>query len=135
MIANWYAANIAMLQRIFGTVAYDDQCFTWVRIQNFILPPVYNQYSTSLLIRTPGYNLENHQGYQFYLNKVLRRTDGVSWTHYFDDHNYNDLADRNYARLSYHLRSFRPTMDLVSGDNLVDICQGVYNFLAQRQGV
>ena len=135
MIANWYGANAAMLQRLFGNVSYDDQCFTWVRIQNFTLPPVYNQYSTALLIRTPGYNIENHVDYHFYLNKVLQRTDGVNMTHYFDDASYNDLSRLGYARLSYHLRTFRPTMDLVSGDNLVDICQGVYNFLAQRQGV
>jgi len=135
MIARWYSANIEMLKRAFGTVTYDNKCFSWILIHVFPLPPMYNKEFTALLIETPGNNIENYTDYNFYADRGLRRPDISGFEHIFDENGYNNYADKGYSRLSLHLHSFNPNLDVISGDNLIDICQTVYHFFALKKGL
>jgi len=131
MIEKWYMENIMILARIFGQVSYDDSCFEWIRIHRFDLPDVFVQRQTALLILTPGYNIDNHLDYHFFVDLHLRRRDGVPPPFIHEDDKYNRLYDKGYARLSFHLNSFRPTTDVFSGDNLIELTKAVYHFLGQ----
>ena len=132
MIRHWYETNVRALQQLFGEVAYDHRQFYWVGIRSFALPPVFQESHSSLLITTPGANIENHDGYKFYLDLGLTRQCRDRERHIFENHGYNDLYKEGWARLSYHLDVFRPTPDVKSGDNLVHVVQSVYNFLGQK---
>jgi hypothetical protein len=132
MIRNWYMANIEILANIFGQIEYDDVSFTWVRIYRFELPQVFYQKSTSLLMITPEDNIDNHESYHFFVNKDLQRLDGIAPPFVHENDQWNNLYHLNWARLSYHLKSFRPTADVVSGDNLFGLAKAVYHFLGQE---
>jgi hypothetical protein len=135
MTERWYLANIRMLERLFNRVLFDDIAFQWILIHRFPLPPIFNKNDSSLLIKTPGANIQNHSGYQFYLDIQLSRKDLNNFKHIFEGGSYNDLRAKGYSKLSFHLQSFRPSYDFLNGDNLVDITQAVYNFLGQKSGV
>jgi hypothetical protein len=135
MIRRWYEINTKMLCRCYGQVSYDELNLSWIRIHRFKLPPVFRQSYTALLIMTPGQNIENYNGYDFYLDKELKRKDKKPMDHIFDGSGFNDLSGKNYARLSLHLKSFRPALDVISGENLLDMCEVVYNHLGQRKGI
>lgn len=134
-IRNWYMLNVQMLQRLFDQISIDDIAFQWVLIHRFPLPSIFDQYESALLIRTPGVNIENYAAYDFYLNMNLSRKDLNRFRHIFDVDPYNDLSHKGYSKLSFHLTSFTPAYDVLSGDTLVDIVQAIYNFLAQDTGV
>lgn len=135
MIKRWYEINIAMLCNYYGQVSYDDSNYSWIRVHRFNLPPVFIKSHTALLIRTPGENIENYDDYDFYLDKELKRIDKKPTDHIYDPSGYNNLSDKNYARLSLHLKNFKPALDVISGENLLDICEVVYNHLGQRKGI
>lgn len=132
MIEQWYLANIQMLMGTWGSVEYDDDEFSWLRINYFVLPAVYFQEYSSLLFVTPGYNLDNFQDYHFYVDPDLSRRDGVAPPFVHENHECNNLYDEGYARLSFHLTSFRATNDVVSGDNFLELAKAVHLFLAQE---
>ena len=133
---NWYEQNFEIIRRTLRTQVTHGRNYKWIRIEKFPLPPVYNKPSTKLLIRLPGLSgIENKSKYHFYLTKNLSRTDGIKMEHYFQNELYNDLLRKGYSRLSFHLRSFSPRLNAIEGDNLVDVIQAVYNFLAQKRGV
>jgi hypothetical protein len=135
MIQRWYEINITMLCRCYGQVSYDDLNFSWIKVHSFKLPPVFTKSYTALLISTPGQNIENYNGYDFYLDKELERKDNQPMDHIFGRSGYNDLSHKNHARLSLHLKSFRPALDVISGENLLDMCEVVYSHLGQRKGI
>lgn len=131
MIYSWYSMNVEMLRRLFPDVEYDDVNFSFIRIRDFPLPPgTFLQSSTNFLIVPPGRNIELHSAYKFYLNKGLIRTVSDSENHLFEEADYNDLRHLGWARFSFHLESFRPTWDVISGDTLIDVTQAAYNYLA-----
>jgi len=131
MIEQWYLATIQMLRQVWGDVDYDDIYFTWIRIFYFDLPPVYFQEYSDLLILTPGLNIENFQDYHFYVDQNLSRRDGISLPFVHENVHCNNLYNQGYARLSFHLKSFRATTDVVSGDNLFELAKAAYHFLGQ----
>ena len=134
MIFNWYAINAHLLQKIYGQVT-NCRNFSWILIWDYILPPVFNQTHSSLLITTPIENLTNFDGFGYYLNQRLHRIDNKPTNRLFDHQAYNNFSQKGYSRLSYHLKSFRPSNDVVSGDNLVSICKAIYYFLGDERGV
>ena len=133
MIDQWYLANIEILRRIWGFVEYDDESLTWIRILNFELPSVYYQEDTTLLFTTPGYNIENFRDYNFFVDQNLIRLDGIAPPFVHENNECNSLYNHGYARLSFHLKSFRPTPDIVSGDNFLELAKAVYHFLGQEE--
>jgi hypothetical protein len=131
MINQWYLINILMLQSIWGAVEYDDNLFTWIKIHHFDLPAVYYQKVSILLFMTPGYNIDNFKDYNFFVDLNLKRRDGVAPPFVHENDEYNNLYYQGYARLSFHLDGFRPTADVVSGDNYLELAKAVYHFLGQ----
>ena len=132
MIEQWYWMCLQLLSQVWGEIQYDDGAFTWVRIVYFDLPPVYHLSETSLLMTTPGYNIENYMDYHFFVDQRLTRIDGSKPPFVHEDDHCNNLYSHGYARLSFHLESFRPTQDVVSGDNLFELAKSVYHFLGQE---
>lgn len=132
----WFAGQLALLSKLPWRFEFDDSGCSWVRVLDFDLPKrVYVDKYTNLLLLIPFPNIENASGYSFYTNRFLARYDNARFHHIFDNAGYNDLHGQGYARLSFHLNSFRPTADIISGDNLVDLLEAVYHFLAQKKGV
>lgn len=134
-IAEWYLKNIRALQRVYGRVDYDQKGLSWILVDRFKLPPDFNRKDSVLLIETPKENLTMKDGFNFYLNKRLVRTDGKPTTRLHDDDGYNPYRDKEYSRLSFHVHDFRPKLDVVKGDNLIDIMESLYNFLGDARGV
>jgi hypothetical protein len=133
MIEQWYMANIEMLARIYGQVSYDDAYYTWIKVHLFDLPDVFIQRQTNLLMLTPGFNIDNYLDYNFFVDLNLQRHDGIDppFIHEYDK--YNSLYDYGYARLSFHLDTFIPTQDVISGDNLIGLAKAIYHFLGQAK--
>jgi len=131
IIRQWYLDCISELSRCFGVVEFDDLAFKWISIRDFLLPDTFCQEHSTLLIATPGMNIENYKGYNFYMDMGLRRTDGREFEHLFNKSLYNNLSDYNYSRLSFHLMAFTPRYPAVNGDRLIDIVQSLYHFLGE----
>jgi len=134
-IAKWYMQNINALGRVYGLVDYDQQGLSWILVHYFKLPPDFNRKESVLLIETPKENLPMKDGFNFYLDKRLVRTDGKPTTRLHDDDGYNPHRDKGYSRLSFHLQDFRPKFDVVKGDNLIDVMKSLYNFMNDVRGV
>ena len=132
MIEQWYLGNIQMLWQVWP-VEYDDGAFTWIKISHFDLPPVYYKDNSTLLFLTPGYNIQNFEDYHFFVDRDLMRQDGIDPPFVHENHECNSLYRYGYARLSFHLKSFRPTTDVVSGDNYLKLAKAVYHFLGQEE--
>jgi hypothetical protein len=131
IVHRWYLDCIRELTRCFGKVAYDHLAFSWILIEDFPLPNTFNEASSSLLTKTPGLNIENYTGYDFFMDLDLLRLDGHQTTHLIAGSVYNPHKMDGYCRLSYHLETFRPAYPIGKGDTLLDICQSLYHFLGQ----
>jgi len=132
MICRWYFDCIQELSQSFGRVLFDDLAFKWILIDIFPLPNTFHQTISLLLIKTPGENIENYKGYNFYMDQGLKRQDNEQNVHLIERSHYNDLKENNFARLSYHLKSFRASYPIHTGDTLLDVCQSLYHFLGRR---
>ena len=133
-IQNWYMSNIRALQKIYGQVEHSNS-FSWILIHNYSLPPCFNQTISALLITTPGENLMARDGFSFFLNQKLRRNDGRPTNRLHDNDNFNQYARKGYSRLSFHINDFRPHSVASKGDNLVELCISLNNFLGDERGV
>lgn len=129
----WYEENFKILKRIYEYISYDLRNYLYFYIFSFELPEIYTQRTTTLLVETPGYQINNHEGFNFYVTKGLSRLDGTtSYEHIYENHGYNRRYEEGYARLSLHLNSFKPCLyDVMKGDSLLNVIQATYNFLAQ----
>jgi|GEM_PF-3012343 len=134
-IAKWYMQNIKALEYVYGLVDYDQAGLSWILVYYFKLPPDFNRKDSVLLIETPLENLTMKDGFNFYLDKQLVRTDGKPTTRLHDDDAWNPHRDKGYSRLSFHINDFRPKLDVVAGDNLIDVMKSLYNFLGDERGV
>lgn len=130
-VSDWYSDCLYELSEYFE-VGYDDLEIEWILIYNFLLPEVFLQEESPLLITTPGANIENFSGYDFYMDLDLTRMDGNQQKHLIEQSNYNNLNHLDFVKLSYHLRSFNPRNPASSGDTIFDICQSIYHFLGKR---
>jgi len=131
-VIQWYLFCIRELRQYFGALYIDDIAFNWLQIIDFPLPNTFLQSSSTLLLKIPGENIENHYDYDFYMDLNLNRMDGQQTKHLIDRSGYNPYHNRGYCRLSYHLQSFNPTLPICNGDTLLDICQSLYLFLGQK---
>jgi hypothetical protein len=131
-ITQWYIDCLGQLSQYFPTIAYDDIALRWIMIAKYPLPQTFIAPDTTLLIETPGPNIDNHTAYNFYTNLNLTRIDGAHAAHLIDKDSYNPYRNQGYCRLSYHLTIFRPTFPAANGDSLTDICQSLFHFLSER---
>ncbi|MCB2189868.1 MAG: hypothetical protein KQJ78_25930 [Deltaproteobacteria bacterium] len=134
LMARWFMANIAMLQRALGPINFDDVAYRWFRVERMPLPPVYWKRETKLLTKVPYPNLSHADGYNFYSDQYLSRRDGAVFQHIKEHAAWNDESDLGYARISFHLTSFNPSPDMLHGDTFIDLMESVYNFLGQEKG-
>ena len=131
----WVAINVNMLRKIYGEILHAND-YRWVLIIDFVLPNCFSHKYSALFIKIPVHNLSISDGFSFYLNKHLTRIDGKPINHLFDDYDYNDLRHKGYSKLSYHFyNNFRPSLDVMSGDTLIDICKSIFYFLGDVRGV
>ena len=131
VIYQWYLDNAKELFHYFGKILIDDSVLSWLLIENFPLPHTFHQKDSVLLVTTPGINIENHAGYDFFMTLNLSRLDGKQETHLIDREGYNPYKSQGYCRLSYHLKAFNPSYPIEHGDRLLDACQSLFHFLAR----
>ena len=109
-----------LLARHFGTVDYDDEDGRWVQIPHFPLPSGWDRAVTALLLDLPsGYPHVPPDG--FYIDRFLRTRRGQRIDHYFEERGtYNPYADKGWGWFCIHPNrgAWRPTSDLIGGDNL-----------------
>lgn len=119
----WVYQESLLLARQFGTVDYDDEEGCWVHIPHLPLPAGWDRPTTALLFDLPdGYPHIPPDG--FYVDRLLRTRFGHRLDHYFEERStLNPYADRGWAWFCIHLdrRAWRPTADVVSGDNLLKL--------------
>jgi hypothetical protein len=89
LIHKWYLDNANELYRYFGKILLDDSGLLWLSIQSFPLPHTFQQRNSVLLIKTPGVNIENHTGYDFFMDLNLKRLDDQQEKHLIDRESYN----------------------------------------------
>ena len=131
-VIRWYFYCIRELHQHFRFIYIDDIAFDWLQIIDFPLPNTFFQSSSTLLLKLPGENIENHYDYDFYMDLDLNRMDGQQTKHLIDGIGYNLYQNQGYCRLSYHLQNFNPTLPINNGDTLLDICQSLYHFLSKK---
>jgi hypothetical protein len=106
-------------------VSYDDEDFTWIRIEEFPLPEHFQQKTSRLLLYLPGVHRPvTIPPLSFYLDSNLVTADGRTPAHVFNDasrHEALDLTHQGYAYYCLLIPVWRPTADVVSGDTLVGV--------------
>jgi hypothetical protein len=109
-----------LLARQFGVVDYDDEDGRWVSIERFPLPAGWDRRATGLLlVLSKEYPHVPPDG--FYIDRFIRTRSGRCVDHYFEERDrLNPYADRGWGWFCIHLtrRAWRPTCDVVHGDNL-----------------
>ena len=129
----WYSDCIKEICRYFYSVEYDDAAFKWVLIPEYVLPKAtFKQKSSALLLQTPGWNIENHHGYRFFMDLNLSRLDGLQTAYLIETEGHNPYRNLGYSALCYHLEFFNPKYPASEGDTLLTILQSLYSFLGQE---
>jgi hypothetical protein len=112
-----------LLARQFGVVDYDEEDGQWVRIPEFPLPEGWGRPVTELLLVLPsGYPHMPPNG--FFIDRHLRTQSGHRIDHCFEERGeYNPYAAKGWAWFCIHLdrQAWRPTGDILHGDNLVKL--------------
>ena len=114
--------EVALLLRWFDRVDYDHVGRSWVVVHDYPLPAGFNKPSTPVLMLIPAdYPQVPPDG--LFVDKGLNIPG-----HYHQEHGgRNPFGDRDWAWLCAHLagRGWRPSADVVAGDNLVTLL-GLY---------
>ncbi|MGH2352755.1 MAG: E2/UBC family protein [Chloroflexota bacterium] len=114
--------EVGLLLRWFDQVDYDHVGRNWVLVHEYPLPHRFNKPSTPALLLIPAdYPQVPPDG--LFIDKGLNIPG-----HYFQQQDRrNPFGDKDWAWLCAHLaqRSWRPSADVVGGDNLVTLL-GLY---------
>jgi hypothetical protein len=156
-IAAWYYYACLLLEKYYGNIQVCSK-FTWVMVDNFRLPPNFNQTYTPLLITTPGEYLTSPDGFKFYMDRRLYRTDIYHTDRFFDDHSFNELRDKGWNKFCLHVKQLKPIIPdvqriystygagtkraknvicsmILEGDNLITVVKTLYNFIGDKEGI
>jgi hypothetical protein len=113
-------AEVALLRRWFRRLAYDDIGRNWVMLPRYDLPRGFNRRATPVLILIPAdYPVVPPDG--IFVDMGLNIPG-----HYFQEKGpRNPFGDKDWAWLCAHLdkRGWRPSADLVGGDNLATLLE------------
>ncbi len=127
---HWILQNSRLLSRRFGkyNVAINKKSLQSIKIMSFRLPSNWKQIYTELLIVLPkGSQIFYSPPERFYLNWGLRAINGRVPGHYFENHSFNDLAEKYLARFSFHINEgWNPNMKCEKGVNLLHVLDGLY---------
>lgn len=125
----------------FDRVIYDRRSYKWFEVFDFPLSEWWRQPSTTLFVKLPPVgNILIYPPDYVYVDQGLRTLSGLMVGHYYEDgEGFNDMAHEGWARLSLHMESWRPSPDVVSGNNLLDLVELVYyrmsEWAKQAEGV
>jgi hypothetical protein len=117
-------AEVYLLRKRFTKVEFDPDGY-WVCIYDFDLPRGCNKAQSCLLI-------ELDSSYPFtppkncYIDRNIRSSSGEPIDHYFPGSRENKFFAKGWAWLSLHLDGWKPTANIVQGDNLLKFCDLVY---------
>ena len=132
-IKRWYKGNVIILSKVYGTVEFDSVAYSWIYIRDFILPDCFTTKTSALLITTPMDDLMRPSGFNFYLNQNLKRNDGKPTSRLHIQN--NPYYRYGYAWICLHINDFRPRMNPNKKDNILDLCQSLYNFIGDTEGI
>lgn len=134
IVHQWYHDNIELIRAIFPDkfIKYDKGSYTWLYIEDFDLPSGWVPPYSNFLMRMAGLDggIETAP-YGFYVDKGLRTVSGRKPEHYFEGTTVNDLAELNYSYLSIHIRTWKPSLDVISGHNLATAIDLIYKRMAR----
>jgi hypothetical protein len=138
----WIDQCLQMIAERYGfdRLDYDRSSYKWFEIFDFPLSEWWLQPSTTLFVKLPPVgNILTYPPDYIYLDQGLRTVSGLKVSHYYENGEFNDMAYEGWARLSLHIKSWRPSPDVVSGNNLLDVVDLVYHDLdrlaKQAEGV
>ena len=124
-------SEVALLRRWFDRVEHDDVGRHWVLAHRYRLPPGFNRRSTPVLILIPAdYPQVPPDG-------IFIDTGLDIPGHYFQGPGpRNPFGDKDWAWLCAHLRqkSWRPSADIVGGDNLATLLELYATIFAEMRG-
>lgn len=130
-IINWYRGNIELLKLVYpdSDIDFDREDYSWVVLWDFVLPKNWRPRKSALLIQLPGIRGPiNSPPKSFYLDKGLRSTSGRTPGHYFETrHGDPIIQKKGYAWYCLFIKSWIPTADIISGDNLATVVDIIYN--------
>ena len=129
----WHFRNIQLGKCFFPSLKHAPD-FSWIMIPNFPLSSIWNKRSTPLLIIQPGLNgdIFNCCPDNFFCDKGLRYANGDCDSHILESSCWNNYAEKNWARISWHINHWKPSRDVISGHNLLSILEGLNSFFRKR---
>lgn len=126
----WMLQNVQLLSSRYGTdgVVLDGQTWHAILIFYYGLPRSWKQRTTRLLIVMPaGSQIFHTPPNRFYIDRGLRTVTGQKPSHYFEDHHFNDMANQDVARFSFHLiEGWNPKVQCNQGTTLLDVIDALY---------
>lgn len=135
-LSTWYYQNIVLLHQVFNDkiIRFDGNAFSWFLIQDFDLPPIWVPAFSDLLVVMAGLNGGFEiPPYDFYLDRNLRTKNGACLSNYFEEPGEsNKLGHLGYAYLCIHLMDWQPSLDVVSGDNLLTVVDLIYQRMSSE---
>ncbi|MGE4489422.1 MAG: hypothetical protein AB7E95_07765 [Kiritimatiellales bacterium] len=125
----WIIENLMLLAKAFpeSEMAYDSENFTWIFIRSFPLPENIRQKYTRLIMITPGRlgPISQAPG-NVYVDKGLTDLNGNTLPFIFD-HCGRELDGSGFAWLSLFIRRWKPSYDVMAGDNLITLTNLIYD--------
>ncbi len=124
----WHIRNIKIAASLFPEVVYDSD-FSRIVIERFPLPDGFKKNYTELVIKWQGIHgdIFNIVPDNFYVDKDIKLRDGDTPSHIYKNEPFNDRWP-DYARVSWHLKTWKPSADVISGHNIMTILEGLYSF-------
>jgi hypothetical protein len=107
-----------------GEVGFDDLDGSWVWVKHFLVPPGLNRKESNLLIILPA-AYPSLPPTEFYLDEGLDVT-----AHYGGGR----FERKGWTYLCLHIKHWKPTADIWSGDNLFKVVETVREFLTRLVG-
>ena len=121
--------EIRMLTLRFGRVCFNKSS-GYLLLYNFDLPSGWNKKFTRLLMIVPQ-TYPQIPPTKFYVDKGLRKYGKIP-SHYFENSSFNPMRGEGFAWLCIQeIYRWRPSTDILKGDNLLTVCNLIYNYLSE----
>jgi hypothetical protein len=119
-------AEAELISSHFGEIEFEDN---WILVEQFNLPPTFNQITSRLLIILSD-NYPESPPKDLYLEKRLKKN-GKTPEHYFENkYGDSDIRNSGYAWYSIHFTAWRSSsISIIQGDNLITAIIALYDAL------
>ncbi len=122
---NTIVRDIKLAQGVFGEARiFWPPNLSWLRINNYILPPFYNQGTTDLLIiMPPHYGLVNVPLQEFYMNQGLKVRTRNGWENlpHYHTGSYNKFGSAGWAWFCMHPQNWKASDSILTFLVLADL--------------